>query len=123
MRIQSVFIRVLLGISFVSLSGPAVSDEESDLAADCSIRASGGEVAVIVCPPGSHAKVWRAAGRKACAASRGICNAWIWEDADKAPLEAPLTDSDLPEAQVKAAVAVWINDSERMMLLRKVDPV
>jgi hypothetical protein len=91
----------------------------SGASTECGVRAQGRTVMVLVCAPGLDEKAWREAGEEACG-SLTQCNAWIWDDREKAPTEAPETDSDFTKEQVRNAVAVWIHDSRQMMLLRRV---
>ena len=86
---------------------------------ECAARTGTGSVVVLVCPPGLEERAWREAGQKACATS-GQCNAWIWDNPSKAPQQVPKTDAEITKAQAADAVAVWINDTQHLMLLRRV---
>lgn len=76
----------------------------------CSLRAESRFAQVVICPPGTDAAGWRRAGKAACR-YRVICNAWIWDNAGKAPKVAPSFRHLMSEAQADSAVAVWINKS------------
>ena len=45
---------------------------------------------------------------------------WIWDDAALVPETAPATDAELPKDRTGKAVAVWANDSQSLVSLRKV---
>lgn len=85
----------------------------------CVTKSRSDAVAVVVCPPNTAQAELRAAGMAACK-DRTVCNAWIWEDAAKAPAQAPAVDKDLPKATAGAARAVWIHDGQQLMELRRV---
>ena len=104
----------LLAFMFSSIEPAAAAD-----ASNCTVQARGESVTILVCPPDLKPEDWRKAGEDACG-EMITCNVWIWEDSNKAPTQAPKTDSDLTQEQIHAAVAVWVNDSKRMMLLRRV---
>ncbi|PZW47075.1 hypothetical protein C8P66_107113 [Humitalea rosea] len=87
----------------------------------CVIKSRSETLVVMVCPPRADAVAWRSAGQAACAA-RNICNVWIWDDATKAPPLAPRTDAGLSRANSGAAVAIWVNDSASLVLLRRAAP-
>ncbi len=44
----------------------------------------------------------------------------LWDEAQKAPESAPEVDKDLTEDQARDAVAVWVNDSKQLVLLKEV---
>ncbi len=75
-------------------------------------------VVIVVCPRGLAQEVWREAGKRACGQST-VCNAWIWDDATKAPATAPAKDSDLPKTATAHAVAVWANDSQSLLVIKR----
>lgn len=87
--------------------------------AGCQVKDRSDRVAVVVCAPGTTQAALQAAGADACKGRTSGCNAWIWEDASKAPTKAPAVDTDLPKATAGAARAVWIGDSQSLMELRK----
>lgn len=87
--------------------------------AKCSTVSTSETVAVVVCPKPSNQSDWKAGGIAACRL-KAKCNAWIWDDPGLAPKVAPDADGDLDKAVVATARAVWINNEESMILLRKV---
>lgn len=86
---------------------------------ECVVREGDGSVVVLVCPPSLDAEAWQVAGQRACD-GKLLCNAWVWVDPVKAPEKAPKRNEDLTHVQVADAVAVWINDSQYLMLMRAV---
>jgi hypothetical protein len=105
----------IFGLSGLAIAGPAGADNETR----CSVRHAKGSIRVVICPPGLDQEALRAAGEKACGEAR-MCNAWIWDDAEKAPKDAPAADADLEPQYVGEAVAVWANDSRSLMLIEAV---
>jgi hypothetical protein len=102
------------------LLGLAIGPDHASAAGPnaCSVQARGNSVIVVVCARGLDMHAWREAGEQACG-SLAPCNAWIWDDAKKAPLNAPKTDAELTKEQAADAVAIWMNDSGRMVLIRR----
>ncbi len=86
--------------------------------ADCSTKDRSEQVALVLCSANTDQAGLKAAGLAACK-DKQVCNAWIWVDAAKLPSRAPAADKDLPKSSTGAARAVWINDSQHLMELRK----
>lgn len=106
-------------VTLVALAGFALAHAESGTASTgCSTRGDGDAVRILVCPAGLDQEAWRAAGREVCDDTTAVCNAWIWDDPDKAPRQAPVIDTDMSEEHTRHAIAVWVNDSQRLMVLR-----
>jgi hypothetical protein len=87
--------------------------------ATCTEKSRSERVVVMVCPAGATPAAMKAAGQAACKGKTGGCNAWIWDDASKAPMKAPAIDTDMPKTTTGNARAVWLNDSQSLMELRK----
>lgn len=100
-----------LGLALLGLTAVSAN-------ADCSTKDRSEQVAVVLCSANTSQDALKAAGVAACKGKQ-VCNAWIWEDASKLPAKAPALDKDLPKSASGAARAVWINDSEHLMELRK----
>ncbi len=113
--------RSSLGTAFFMFAAlSTVQAESSQLEnSECSIRDSSEKVVLVVCPAGLDQPEWRAAGTKACRSTTGICNAWIWDSQEKAPEKAPLMDGDMDIKNRGDAIAVWVNDAQRLMIIRK----
>lgn len=75
-------------------------------------------VAIVLCEPKAQATDWRVAGAAACK-GKAACNAWIWDDAAKAPQKAPQKDADMPKSQTGAARAVLVMPGGDLILVRK----
>ena len=86
--------------------------------ADCTTKDRSEQVALVLCSANSGQDALKAAGVAACKGKQ-VCNAWIWDDASKLPAKAPALDKDLPKSASGAARAVWINDTQHLMELRK----
>ena len=106
----------LLGILTLAYTGSASAANASD----CSVIDASKNVVVIVCPSGLEDKEFRTAGERACLLDEGICNAWIWDKARKAPKTAPENDIDLSKKQIREAVAIWAHQDQSLVVLRKV---
>lgn len=65
-----------------------------------------GAIALVVCPTAADDRSLEQAGREACDPInvRGVCNAWIWNHADRAARSLPMTDH-----QLASVTALWIN--------------
>ena len=84
----------------------------------CSVSDRSDTVVLMLCPGPLDEKVWIEAGRAACSPGRQ-CNVWIWDDKAKMPKRAPRTDADLAKEHSASATAIWVNDSQSLMRLRK----
>jgi len=107
MRISS----SLLAVALLGLSGSAFAQA-------CATQDSSEQLALVLCGKSADQAALKAAGMAACKGKK-VCNAWIWDDAAKLPAKAPATDKDLPKSATGAARAIWINDSQTLMELRK----
>ncbi len=85
---------------------------------NCVTKDSSAQLALVLCATGADQASLKSAGQAACK-GKAPCNAWIWEDASKLPPKAPATDKDLPKSATGAARAVWIQDSQSLIELRK----
>ena len=84
----------------------------------CAVKDSSGLLKVVVCPPGLDEEALRVAGEEACGIAV-LCDAWIWDDASKAPREAPEGQSELDPKYTQSAVAVWFNDRKGLLMVRR----
>lgn len=111
--LQTVRPAIVAALAAVFLHGTAAAQGPA-----CAVKARGTDIVVVVCASGTPAIRMRDAGVAACKSLKP-CNAWIWEDEAKAPARAPKQESDLTKAEVQAARAVWMNDSESLVTLDK----
>jgi hypothetical protein len=76
------------------------------LADTCNTIGVYGAIALVVCPGTKGGPDLELAGRDACEPInvRGVCNAWIWNKADRAAHVLPMT-----ERQLSSVTALWIN--------------
>ncbi|MGP6087726.1 hypothetical protein [Antarctobacter jejuensis] len=84
----------------------------------CELKGENGMVSMLLCPAGLDSAAYADEGRIACEA-RAPCGAWIWINADAVPEEAPDAHDKLPKESVRQAVAIWINDKQELMVLKK----
>ncbi len=105
-------------LPLLSLIGCALSPA-ANATATCGVKSRSEGIVVVVCPASATPKAMRDAGVAACQGLKP-CNAWIWDDAAKAPAKAPGSESDLSKGEVRDARAVWMNDSQNLMMLEKV---
>ncbi len=85
----------------------------------CSVKDRTEAVVLMFCPGQLGEKAWIEAGKKVCG-SVTECNVWIWNDQSKMPDAATKTDAELSKKHTSAAIAIWINDTQSLMKLRKV---
>jgi len=85
----------------------------------CSVKDRTEALVLMFCPGQLNEKVWIEAGKSACSLGQ-LCNVWIWDDRSKMPETAPKTDAELSKTLAGAAVAIWVNDSQSLMKLKKV---
>lgn len=102
----------LLGIVVVALVLSQFS-KSSAQKSPCYSRGRVALAAVVICPAGLSDGEWRAAGKHACRDQRA-CNAWIWDDPNAAPSSPPTFGTPMTDAQVDAAVAVWVNKAQSL---------
>ena len=99
-----------------TLPASAAEPAASTPATPCTIKTRNDRIVIMVCPQGLGRTEWQNAGKSACDATKR-CRVWIWDDAGKAPDAAPASDEALSQKLAFAAVAVWVNDSESLILL------
>mgnify|MGYP001060213864 FL=1 len=86
--------------------------------ATCSVIDRSKAVALLACPAELSSEALRQAGTAACQ-PRVQCHAWVWVDRSKAPEKAPEMDSEIPESARAHAVAIWVNESQGLITLRR----
>ena len=112
------FFSGLFVVTVLMGSGSILADDAL-MPTGCTVKNRSDAVVLVVCGSGLSESVWHEAGKAACG-DRHYCNAWIWDDESKVPRVAPATDAGLRKVDSAAAVAVWINDSEMLMTLKRV---
>jgi len=112
--------KIFCTAALLSFIAPPVFAE--DTAAEetniCEPRGTNGMVSLLLCPAGLEPAEWKAAGEAVCG-DRKPCGAWIWEDAAKVPAEAPERHDLIPQENVLAAKAIWVNEAGELMVLEK----
>ena len=101
--------------SILTMAGTQTLGQDSPA---CSVRDQKGNVAIVVCRPGLAKEQWRAAGVAACLHVKP-CSAWIWDDPKKAPKSAPPAANLIPQADILTTVAIWDNDTNRLLMISK----
>lgn len=101
-------------------AGPALAESGKQTKSQCTVSSAAGSIRVVVCPPGLDQAALHVAGQEACGEEL-ICNAWIWDSADKAPKNSPRTDSDIAQEYARDAIAIWANDSKHLMLVKRLN--
>ena len=86
----------------------------------CTVPDRSDKVVLVLCPNTVTGDVLAKAGEAACPGKGVRCNAWIWHDENAVPKSAPEKDENLPKTLTARAAAVWVNDSARLIGLRKV---
>jgi hypothetical protein len=110
-----------LAFVIVSLAaGSARGETGEQPKSRCSVISAAGSIRVVVCPPDLDQDALHVAGQEACGEEL-ICNAWIWDSAEKAPKNSPRTDSDIAQEYAREAIAIWANDSKALMLVKRLN--
>jgi hypothetical protein len=86
--------------------------------ATCSVIDRSKAVALLACPADLSNEALREAGMAACHPI-AQCRAWVWVDRSKIPDKAPEKDADIPESARAHAVAIWVNESQGLITLRR----
>jgi hypothetical protein len=86
--------------------------------ANCTVRDSAGMITLVICPSGLGAADLQLAGQAACD-GREPCLAWIWDDPDVVPAEAPPTSEELGGEALAAARAVWVQDDRQLISMEQ----
>lgn len=95
----------------------ALQGESSGSKPGCEVTSRSKALVVLVCRANLDDASLVKAGKEACGA-RMPCNAWIWDDAAKAPEKAPAKDADMPKEAARAAIGIWANDEQVLVRLR-----
>ena len=118
MRSRVILAAFMIFACFDGISQAA--EDPSDSTPECNVIASKLGLIVLVCPEGLTDTELQAAGQRACGPTMWLCNAWIWDDVAAAPADVPLGNNNLDEDAVRQAVAVWVNDAQSLIKIRKV---
>lgn len=110
---------VLIGATAGDAPNAFAAQEKTPAA--CEVRSRSEALAVLVCQPRLDEAALVAAGKSACG-TRVQCNAWMWDDASKAPAKAPARDADMQKAVAAAAIGIWANDRQVFVRVRPAKP-
>lgn len=103
---------LLVGITFLGCVAGNVH-------ASCEEQSRSENLVLMNCERGVSVDVLKETGRNVCGDDQ-TCNVWFWEDRKDIPAVAPLLDSELPKSLASSATAVWVNDSDSLLQLKKV---
>lgn len=95
---------------------PALADE--DAAPVCEHKGTNGMVTMLLCPEGLELEKLANEGKAACD-GRMPCGAWIWTDASFIPEEAPDAHDKLSQESVQNALAIWVNEDQKIITLER----
>lgn len=98
--------------------GAIAADSVPAGSATCSVIDRSNAVALLACPGGLSHEDLRQAGTAACHPIVQ-CHAWVWTDRSKIPGKAPENEADIPESARAHAVAIWVNESQGLVTLRR----
>ena len=120
-KFSDLFYQLLLCALVSALLSFNIGLAAADDGSECTVTDQSDDVILVVCPPDLTQEAWKEAGEEACASNNGICNVWIWDNIAKAPQEAPATDSEMSKESTRQALAIWVNDAKRLIILGKVE--
>ena len=109
---------MLVGTGGLTATHATTENQASVVRSACDVRSRSELVAVLVCRADLEEAALVEAGKAACGV-RSPCNAWMWDDASKAPVKAPARDADIPKATAAAAIGVWANDTRTFVRVRR----
>lgn len=91
------------------------------MAAECAQASRSGNIVLMTCSLDATTETWTQAAKQACGDDKS-CNVWFWQRGVQLPKIAPLTDIELPKSLTSKALAVWANDSNSLLTLKKIQP-
>jgi hypothetical protein len=112
---------VLVGSVGLMPADASAAQQAATSRSACEVRSRSEAIAVLVCQPDLEEAALVAAGKSACG-TRVPCNAWMWDDASKAPEKAPVRDADIPKTTAAAAIGIWANDTKVFVRVRRAKP-
>lgn len=94
---------------------------DADYVARCEMKGHNGMVTFVLCPEVLSSEDFRNEGIVACE-GRMPCGAWFWTDAALVAEDVPDSHDKLSQEQVTSAAAIWVNETERLVVLNKSKP-
>lgn len=107
---------LLSGAIFVAASAISAFGQPTG----CSVRDRRDFTVIVICPKELSQDSLRNAGLEACGSTKP-CAAWIWVDEQKAPAVAPKTPEDFSRVQIVSAVAIWVNEDQKLITISPVE--
>ncbi len=83
----------------------------------CEQKGANGMVAMLLCPAGLDHAALSQEGKAYCGETKP-CGAWIWDDAASVPSEAPDSHDKIPGDSVRAALGIWMNEADQLVILQ-----
>lgn len=106
-------------VALCVLAIPAAAVETASLETSrCEVVDRSSTTVLLFCAGNLSADALREAGSSVCM-MRNQCNAWIWADRQRVPSKAPAAQEHLPESARASASAIWINESQSLIILRR----
>lgn len=115
-RISTVLVASVLALPVHAQTSEDVTGIPYEL--QCEDKGTNGMVTLLLCPEGLSQEEFAQEGRAACG-GRKPCGAWIWVDLAAVPAEAPDSHDKLPQAAVASAVAIWVNETQQLVVLER----
>lgn len=113
-----VWLHRFLALALGAIAAPAAIAQAMTTESPCKVTSRSATVVVMVCAPKMEQQALRSSGRSACG-TLVDCNVWIWDDAAKAPAKAPARDADMPKDRAATAIAIWVQDSQSLITLKR----
>ena len=96
----------------------ATAEAKSDDAWEaCKTSDINGLTTLVICPPGLELDDLQKAGVKACGERTPCGIVWIWDDAEKAPKQAPKQVKDMTQDQITSAAAFWAHEEQKLIAI------
>ncbi len=105
----------LVAAAMTALSAPPVLAQD-DYEPVCEQRGTNGMVAMLLCPSGLDHAALSMEGKAYCGETKP-CGAWIWDDESMVPAEAPDSHDKVPGDSVRAALGIWMNEADQLVVL------
>lgn len=113
--------KAICAFALMAVAGPGTAQDTSEdipeMPPHCSVQDAGEIIQIVVCDPSDvEQKTLIEAGRAACGLALP-CGAWVWTDADKAPLKAPANHDGLTQDQITASKGVWVAEQKSFIFI------
>ena len=96
----------------------AANAQDESTAGRCELKDQHEMVTLLLCPSDLNERQLADEGQVACADQKP-CGAWIWHNPEDMPEKAPARHDELTASQVQTARAIWINETEQLIVISK----